>query len=77
MKADELSTEMLELVKAAQIATEACTEGQPMPTEGVTPALIAEECERIGEEHAKRKYWKECATAHRMACWYWRKQRDL
>lgn len=71
-----IPTEMLELTKAREIAVLACEEGQPMPTEGVTPQLIAEVCEQIGEDRAKDKRWHDCANAHRMACWYYRKQLD-
>jgi len=69
MKPENLPTEILELAKAMDIAAFACEEGQPMPTEGVTPRLIPEACERIGEERAKVNRWHDCANAHRMACW--------
>jgi hypothetical protein len=62
--------------KAAKIAFEACSEMQPMPTEGVSPLLIAEACESIGDKWAKEKFWRMAFHAHRMACWYYRKQLD-
>lgn len=67
---------LVDCSKAHQIAQLACDEQQPMPSEGVNDRLIAEACETIGEEAAGQKRWFDCATARRMACWYWRKSID-
>jgi hypothetical protein len=58
------------------IAIHACDEQQPMPSDGLNQRCIAEFCEEIGEQYALTKRWRECATAHRMACWYFRKALD-
>lgn len=68
--------ELGECKLAYEIAAHACEERQPMPTEGISPRLIAEACEERGEDAAARKSWNECAAAHRMACWYFRKALD-
>lgn len=65
-----------ECAEAHRIASHACEEQQPMPSEGVNSRLIAEACETIGEGYAARRRWFDCSTAHRMACWYWRKAID-
>jgi len=44
-----------------------------MPLNGADAATVADICEIIGESHAAMWKWRECAMAHRMACWYYRK----
>ncbi len=65
-----------EVIDAAGIAAEAITERQPMPLGKVSPRLVAEQCEEIGERYVAERRWVDACYAHRMACWYWRKVVD-
>ena len=64
-------TEMNEDQEAKNIAYEACTERQPMPSRDIRPAIIAGKCEEIGERYIKEKRWVDAAYAFRVACYYW------
>jgi hypothetical protein len=65
-----------ELRAAAAIAAEACTERQPMSARDISPELIADQCELIGERYVAERRWVDACYAHRMACWYWRAALD-
>ncbi len=71
-----MNPELQELKDAHNIASEACTERQPMPCGQVSPRLIAEQCEAIGERYVAERRWVDACHAHRMACWYWRKSHE-
>lgn len=70
------TAELADVVAAVALAELACEEQQPMPLDGCNPRLVAEACETIGEGHKRSRRWFDCAIAHRMACWYYRKVLD-
>ena len=58
------------------IARASCREGQPMTLNGACATTVADLCEEIAEGHEKNRLWRQCATAYRMANYYYRKSRQ-
>jgi hypothetical protein len=68
-----MSEELEAINSATTIARESIEQGQPMPLGEHSALLVADCCEIIGEGFAASKEWKKCSTAHRMACWFYKK----